>query len=113
MHIKKQHNGFPPEGTLYGVSRDLVRRQFQPLEEKQPVIRPHIQKTNFVCGCGLSYTRLSSLRYHIRSNHNSETPVGTIGLVKGPLSRGIDEDLPPDPQGEFSDTRSSNDHKES
>ena len=32
LHISKQHNGFPPEGTLYGVCRDSVLRNFQPME---------------------------------------------------------------------------------
>jgi hypothetical protein len=110
MHIRKEHNGFPPEGTLYGVSRRQVIKQFQPIEEKQPVMRPLIEKTEFVCGCGLSYTRLSSLRHHIRTNHDGEPSFNTIGLKGAYCDR--EEDLPNDTQ-ELSDSRSStNNNKE-
>jgi hypothetical protein len=48
-------------------------------------MRPFIEKTSFVCGCGLSYARVSSLKHHIRKNHEGAVPLGTIGLPKDSL----------------------------
>jgi len=74
LHIKKQHSGFPPDGSMFGVCKKIVLKHFKPAEQTIPAFlyknTPITRNCNFMCGCGLTYSCSTSLSHHIKKNHN-------------------------------------------
>lgn len=73
-HIKCQHMNFPPDGSLFGVTKKLVWEQFKPavevpafIEEKTPVGSKVLYR--FICGCGSKFTSFQALDFHIEKKH--------------------------------------------
>lgn len=66
-HIKTKHEGIVPEGT--------DSRPTKPASKKETNTAPEEKQVK--CGCGRVYLSFSSLRAHLKHNHNGETPEGT------------------------------------